>query len=123
MMRMRVVLLVATTLAGICAGILGDKWEQRGVFKLSESLNGVVLSPVAITVGGRAVTITGLDPRPAERVRNLFLAGGLLFWPIYIALAVLWLWRGYRLLPIVIVLWTAQGFFQIGLRWMMISSV
>ncbi|WP_147442113.1 hypothetical protein [Corallococcus exercitus] len=73
-----------------------------------------LLSPLAIVVGGAAVT---LDP-----LSKLFLVGGLLFWPGYLLLARWWLRRGVIWALPLMFLWCGQGFFQFVHRYWMIMS-
>ncbi|MBZ4331553.1 MULTISPECIES: hypothetical protein [unclassified Corallococcus] len=72
----------------------------------------LLLSPVAILVGGAAVTLDS----------KLFVVGGLLFWPGYFLLAKWWLQRGVIWALPLMFLWCGQGCFQLVHRYWMIMS-
>lgn len=109
-------ILALSTLIGICIGVVGDYTAGDD---LSPSLKDVpvalLLSPLVVTLGGRTVTTTGLA--------NAFLVGGLLFWPVYLVLAWLWLKRRVPWIWLAVILWCAQGFFQVLHRLAAIMSV
>lgn len=114
-MRRRVALLLALTVAGIAMGVLGDVFTSPIPIDFGAIAAGIVLSPLVVTFGGGHVSIQGAE--------DLFFLGGLFFWPAYAALSFLWLRFG-MIPPLVFVLpWTAQGFFEIGLRMAVLSGV
>jgi uncharacterized membrane protein YhaH (DUF805 family) len=114
-----VALLLASTLAGIAVGLLGDLAAGGTAPSLDDVWSAVLLAPFTVTCGG-GVTAVG----QAERSVGVALfIGGLLFWPVYFLLARRWLERGTRWLWLLIFLWCTQGFFQVVHRLWAIMSV
>ncbi len=115
MIRQRLKPLLLVTLGGMAIGISGDYFLSPAPFIVSDVLSALLLSPFVVTLGGSHVSIQGFE--------TLFLIGGLLFWPVYFGLAVFWL-RGGRLPFLLLILpWTAQGFFEVSLRLWVMSGV
>jgi hypothetical protein len=111
----RAVILLLCTLTGMCVGLMGDHLAHGGALPPVDVLSALILSPLAVTFGGKAVTLT--------RFSNVFLVGGLLFWPVYVLLSWLWLKRGTPWVWLAILLWCSQGFFQVVHRfWLLMSA-
>ena len=106
--RQRLKHLLLVTLGGMAIGISGDYFLSPDPFRVSDVLAAILFSPLVVTLGGGHVTTQGFEP--------LFLIGGLLFWPIYFGLAICWLGRGWLACLLLILPWTAQGFFEICYR-------
>jgi hypothetical protein len=110
-LRRRIFFLVLSICAGIGAGIAGD-FLDSGIFAAPEnefSVLGVALSllvsVLVIPLGAGGVSIRPLVPYLA--------IAGLMFYPVLVSLAFLWLHGGRRYwLCVAIFLWCAQGFFQ-----------
>ena len=113
-MRRRLGQLFAVTFTGIGIGVFGEVFFAPPPFETEDVIWGIIFSPISVTVGGRAVSIDTFD--------SIFLIGGILFWPVYLGLSIGFVRWGNRVLLAAILFWTAQGFFQIGLRWAMIMS-
>ena len=108
-------ILLLCTLSGIGMGLMGDCLADGEALSPGHVLSALLLSPVAVTFGGKAVTLTQLS--------SAFLVGGLLFWPVYVLLSWLWLRRGTPWVWLVILLWCSQGFFQVVHRsWLIMSA-
>lgn len=114
-MKTRWMPLVGVTAAGMLAGVIGDLLRADPGLSPRDVLWGVVFSPFIVTGGGAAVAPPALS--------SLFLIGGCAFWPIYLLLVVLWIRSGKGGFLVALFLWTAQGFFQIGHRMMVMSGV
>ena len=114
-MRQRLKHLLLVTLGGVAIGILGDVFLSPEPFSFSNIVGGILFSPLIVTFGGGHVSIEG--------AKDFFLLGGLLFWPVYIGLAVLWLKLESISSLLLVLPWTAQAFFQIGLRLAVMSGV
>ena len=115
MMRTRKEQLVAATLAGVAAGASGDIFLSPAPLGIEDTVVGILASPLAVTFGGGHVSLQGFE--------SFFLIGGLFFWPVYVLLSVLWLRLGNRAFLLFVLLWAAQGFFQVGLRWAVMSGI
>ncbi len=110
-MRQRLKHLLLVTLGGVLIGISGDFFRSPAPVGFGDILAGILLSPLVVTFGGRQISIPGLE------------LGGLLFWPVYLALAILWLRTGRLPFLLFVLPWAAQGFFQVGFRWFVMSGV
>jgi len=111
--------LLLLTLTGIFVGVAADfasevTYDPLNNISLQSVPLAVLLSPVVVPCCGRAV----------RWLPELFLFGGLLFWPVWGVLAWRWLSKQRSVgLATVIVVWSAQGFFQILHRLAMMLSV
>jgi hypothetical protein len=111
--------LAGLTLAGALIGALGDlaawpSYDPLQNFSPQGFLWAFAFSPLAIPCCGRAVTWSP----------EVFSLGGLVFWPIWGFLG--WKWLGKEQsarLAVVIILWSAQGYFQILRRFAQLMSV
>jgi hypothetical protein len=109
---------VASTVAGIAVGLSGDLLLEVDPVSTDDVTAALVLSQLAVTVGGLAVPVDALPGVPWE----LFLYGGLLFYPVYGLLTWQWFRRGSAWLALALFLWSAQGFFHVVCRMRMVSS-
>ncbi|GMU05840.1 hypothetical protein ASNO1_20930 [Corallococcus caeni] len=100
---------------GAALGIAGDFLAADSPPSVGDVLTAILLSPVAVTVGGAATTVPALTWP--------LLVGGLLFWPVLVVLARRWLRQGTVWALPVLLLWCWQGFFQAVHRlWMILSA-
>ena len=106
--RARLPFLVAVTLVAVVVGVVSDFVWDGTTPSAADVVGGVVLSPVVITVGGGVVG-HGL-------LRELFVLGGLSFWPLYALLAWRWLRFGNIAFLAAIGLWSVQGLLLIQHR-------
>ena len=104
MVEHRRLMLFLLTLLGLALGFIGDAVAGEVDLRVSDLVAAVLMAPLLAVVGGRAVS------GPAAEA---FVVEGLLFWPVWGLLAWWWLRKGRTaLLAALIVLWSAQGFFQ-----------
>lgn len=121
-MKLRAIILLACTLAGIALGLSGDFLASEDPIKFQDVKGALLLSPIAVTAGGGIVSLAVGLPA-ALIVLPLFLLGGCSFWPVYALFAWLWLRKGVRWMWLGILLWTAQGYFMVVHRfWMLMSA-
>lgn len=102
------------TLAGLIIGLMGDVASGGVDLSTSNLVGAIVLSPLLVVVGGLAVG-EGV-------VSELFLIGGLIFWPVWALLSWRWLKLRSAWVGALIVLWSAQGFFQLLHRLALVMS-
>ena len=114
-MMKRIPPFLMATIAGIAVGLWGDHVAGGVEISTGRVAIAMLLSPVVVTVGGRAVDAPGLT--------IWFMMGGIAFWPGYLGLAWLWFRRGVPFLWILAFLWTCQGFFQLMHRLDQVMSV
>jgi hypothetical protein len=109
---------MAASAAGITLGVLGQLLS-RDSFSAHDVIGGIVLSPIAVTVGGGAVTIPEIDWEDW-----FFVPAGCLFWPAYAVFAWYWFMRKPRWSFLwLVTVWCAQGFFQVAFRLQGIMAV
>ncbi|NOK11273.1 hypothetical protein [Corallococcus exercitus] len=107
--------LVACVVLGAALGIAGDFLTEDSPPTVADVLTALLLSPVAVTVGGAATTVPALTWP--------FIVGGLLFWPVLVVLSRRWLRQGTAWALPALLLWCWQGFFQAVHRlWMILSA-
>ena len=106
--------LLLITVGGLLIGVVGDVVAGGVALSVDNVALAVVLSPILAAVGGRAVSIGNPE---------VFLVGGILYWPIWGALAWRWLRHDSSVwLALGILAWSAQGFFQLVHRLAMVMS-
>ena len=115
--KRRLVILVVSTLAGVVLGLSADFLTDGDAVSLDDVLATLILSPLAVTLGGFAVPLGDRWGLSAA-----VFSGGLLFWPVYGLCAWQWLRKTTPWLWLLIFLWSAQGFFHAVCRMKMISS-
>ena len=113
-MKRRLAFFLLGTFAGMCIGILGDFFTSEPIHA-SDILSAILMSPIVVTVGGKAVTF--------KVVANVFFVGGLLFVPGYVLLLWLCLRRAASWASVGAFIWCAQGYFQVVHRLWAVMSV
>lgn len=103
-----------SSLSGVCLGLAAD-FFRAGQIPVADVVGAVLLSPIAVTIGGLAVSPPVLSVA--------FFLGGLAFWPAYILLLRSWHRQGSPWVCVAIFLWCAQGYYQAVHRfWVMMSA-
>ena len=111
----RLFVLTLCTFTGIGVGVSGDFATPHDPIAVGEVVDAILLSPIVVTFGGGGAGMRGAF------VYVVFFAG-LLFWPVYVGLAWLWVRKGWKWIALAILLWSAQGFFRVVHRMALVMS-
>jgi hypothetical protein len=113
MKKHQFITLTVATGFGVAFGVVADFVVGGVHVSLGDVALAVLLSPLVVTIGGRAV---------ASSFSTVFLIGGLLFWPVWALLTWRWLVTRRMAFAVMIAMWSAQGFFQVLHRLAMVMS-
>ena len=105
---------LCSSLAGVGVGIAADFVLSSEPVRASYIPAACVLSPVLVTVGGKAVTV--------KWATDWFLLGGISFIPVYAVLMWVCIRRPWIWVYPAAFLWCCQGYFQLLHRLGMVMS-
>lgn len=96
------------TAFGLMLGLAADLLDAEFRPTFATVFAAIVLSPIAVVLGGPATTVDGL--------RDFLTVCGVLFWPVYGALLWVFARARRRIWVVFIAVWCLLGFFQIAHR-------